>query len=564
VPTLDGTRILPSSYDFPAPAKEVLEIAASPGEYESASFVLRAGRGSIQGGQLIPGDLTSQEGNRIPARAMDLRVVKVWFQGRSAWVDIAKSAPRDFTQVLVPELLVKDDSLVRVDPTGGRNYLRMGPRAKGRYVWINPGVLATSEQVIPTAAEFPVRDEAELQPFDLAPESVKQFWITFHIPADAAPGQYTGSIHMTVGSTVLLDLPVRLNVHAFRLLSPGITYSVFYRAQLDPVRAGVGSEYRSADQIRLELEDLLAHGVVAPTMYQLPDRPVLLEASLAARRALGMNSDPLFYLGIQTTETFLGSSRREALRTISEKVPLVLDMARRYGFPGLYIYGRDEAEGMALAAQVDLWRAVHDAGGRMFVAGYSGAYDLVGDDLDTLVYYGQPTEREAQLWHSSGHTIFSYANPQSGPENPYLFRLNYGVVLWANNYNGAMPYAYQHCFGHCWNDVDHPIYRDHNFTYPTADGVVPTLAWEGLREAVDDMRYIRTLEARLATATSSTSAAAITAHQFLSDLRLHIRNGQGRPPKYNAGLAIDLDKVRRQVVTHINALDRHFDQEKER
>ena len=36
-------------------------------------------------------------------------------------------------------------------------------------------------------------------------------------------------------------------------------------------------------------------------------------------------------------------------------------------------------------------------------------------------------------------------------------------------------------------------YRDHVFAYPTSNGVIDTIQWEGWREGVDDTRYVATL-----------------------------------------------------------------------
>ena len=127
-------------------------------------------------------------------------------------------------------------------------------------------------------------------------------------------------------------------------------------------------------------------------------------------------------------------------------------------------------------------------------------------------------------------------------------------MLWANGYDGAMPYAYQHCFGSCWNDIDDPIYRDHIFTYPTADGVIDTLAWEGFREATDDVRYLTTLENLLSNVSTNTTAAADQARSFLSTLKATVLSKQTDSGKYNLNMDIDLDAVRDQVVGHIDAI----------
>jgi hypothetical protein len=57
-----------------------------------------------------------------------------------------------------------------------------------------------------------------------------------------------------------------------------------------------------------------------------------------------------------------------------------------------------------------------------------------------------------------------------------------------------MPYAFQAQFGSMWNDWDGLYYRTSSLAYPAADKPISTLAFEGLREAVDDVRYLTALE----------------------------------------------------------------------
>ena len=102
--------------------------------------------------------------------------------------------------------------------------------------------------------------------------------------------------------------------------------------------------------------------------------------------------------------------------------------------------------------------------------------------------------------------------------------------------------------------MDHPKYRDHNLTYPTADGVIDTLAWEGFREAVDDVRYLTTLEKLLSNVSTNSTPAADQARSFLSTLKTTVLSKQTHSGKYNLSMDIDLDAVRDQVVRHIDAI----------
>ena len=77
-------------------------------------------------------------------------------------------------------------------------------------------------------------------------------------------------------------------------------------------------------------------------------------------------------------------------------------------------------------------------------------------------------------------------------EQPEIYRRNFGLALWKSGYDGTMNYAYQHNFGDFYDDTDGD-FRDHVFAYPTVDGVIDTIQWEGFREGVDDVRYLTTL-----------------------------------------------------------------------
>jgi len=120
-----------------------------------------------------------------------------------------------------------------------------------------------------------------------------------------------------------------------------------------------------------------------------------------------------------------------------------------------------------------------------------------------------------------------------------------------------MDYAYQHSFGRPWNDFDDPTYRDHMFTYPTINGIVGTLAWEGYREAHDDNRYLATLQAAitsgLASGDPSRRAAAADARRYLDDLRTTVLSSLGTGPK-TADFPMDLYAMRKTVTDYISAL----------
>lgn len=548
--------VLPDTFPLPGERTSSVILRACRGEFEPASVVLRAQNLDMTRVILTATDLRSVNSNAfIPSKHVDLKIVKPWFQSYYGWNEIGKSKPEDFRQRLFPELLLNDDALVHVDVGEEKNYVRLGSDRGATYVWVNPKKLASPRQALYTAQDFPIKDAKTLQPFDLPRNTSKQLWITAFVPQGTPSGMYSGEIEIRSSGVLQGKITLNLTVYPFELVESKITHSIYYRAVLNEEKAVISSEYRTAAQMQEDLHDLLNHGVTNPTLYQPLSNPKHLSEALSLRQALGMNGGPLYYLGSQTTATFLGSHAARAETNLKNILSKITTTAQQYGYSSVYIYGKDEAQGADLSAQRRLWDVAHSLKTKVFVAGYGDAFGLVGNSLDLLVHAKQPSESEAQKWHEQGQKIFNYGNPQAGPENPFLFRLNYGLVLWANGYDGAMPYAYQHCFGSCWNDVDHSAYRDHNLTYPTADGVVDTLAWEGFREGVDDVRYVSTLEYLVNHAPAS-APTTDQAKNFLKELKDMILAKQANAGKYNQKMDIDLQAIRNQVVLLIDTLNK--------
>ncbi|NLC59554.1 MAG: hypothetical protein GX774_22170 [Armatimonadetes bacterium] len=514
---ITNDRLRTDLFPVPAPVGQALVLSGCPGEYESATaavFALQEVRGLRVSATALRGP-----GGTIPASAVDIRVVKCWFQaGQEIW-DLKH-------KTLVPELLLKDDALVRVDPEKGENYLRStAPDGTQTYLLCSG---PTSEHL---AAVRPI-DARRLQPVDVAARTLKQFWFTLRIPERAKPGVYTGAVRFQAGRG-RRELPLRVTVHPFSLAPSRLRYSIYYRGVLSPDgKPKITSEGKSEAQYRAELADMKAHGVLYPTNYQgidevgsaPPSPPRLggaggaatrrLRRMLEIRRQVGLPGGPFYNLGYGTG----AATDEKGLAELKEGVRRWLALLKPFGYDEVYFYGADEATGERLIAQRAAWRAVQEAGGKSFVAGYHGMFEAMGSLLNCAVLAGKPDPEEALKWHSVRSHVFCYAYPQVGNEEPETYRRNFGLVLWKAGFDGAMDYAYQHAFGHVWNDFDDQTYRDHNFTYPTVNGVVGTLQWEGFREAVDDVRYVTTLERAIARAPAARQAEAQEARRWLDAL----------------------------------------------
>ena len=473
---ISNENVLPKKFPVPGIVGTGLSLSACPGEYEPASFAIYGFKAlrdvTVTWGEAISGEFT------LPSSQIEVHIVKCWWQAGVGVADVKHPT-------LTPELLLKDADFVRVEDETKRNRLR--------------------DAVAPT-------DANELQPVSIPAGETQQFWVTVHLPDETSPGTYTGQMTLRMQNAPEMVMPFRLEVNPFTLEQPALRYSIYYRGRLaEDLEGSIGSKWKSPRQYSAEMRNLKAHGITHPTCHQDFDNAQLLDRAIELRTRAGIAVDPFYTLGLQTR----GYTSPKQLAALKDHVRSGLAQVHRHGIKELYIYGIDEASGEVLKNERPSFRAAHEAGAKVFAACASGAFELVGDLLDLAVHNGPFNPSEAKKWHSLEHSIFSYANPQVGVEEPETYRRNYGLALWKAGYDGAMNYAYQHNFGDIYVDDDHETFRDHVFAYPTVDGVIDTIQWEGFREGVDDVRYLTTLLKVIENATGDKEELASEAMEWV-------------------------------------------------
>ena len=200
-------KILSDSF-IPGYLSDDLSIAASPGEYEPASFVVHA-LSEIDSLELTATELKGANGS-LPPSSIDIKVVKCWYQGATAWLHFENhydpELPKHDQRVLVPELLLNDDSLIRVDYEKQENYLKVREWATDaeKYVWISK-----EEEFFPDFTGLSIKDSPTLLPLNIPAGTNQQFWVTVRVPEAASPGTYTGTIEMKAAGTELRELRLK-------------------------------------------------------------------------------------------------------------------------------------------------------------------------------------------------------------------------------------------------------------------------------------------------------------------------------------------------------------------
>lgn len=525
-----------------------IRITAAQGETEPALVRVLA-REALDGMHLAFPDFVHQfpangtEPATIPGDIVDVRERVWWYQsGHDVWQDVTGK------QYFVPEMLLHDGSLIRSDHATQTNEVRM---PNGTWVSLNENVTFSSRTPIANEA-FPFTDADAFVPQAMVPNEAMDLWMTLRIPTNVTPGTYRSLMELRDGNDTLEWIPFELDVLPFELAESPLEYSIYHRAVLheDHPNGTVSSEYRSEAQLLAEYRNLLDHGVTSPTVYQRwnDTNDSHLRAVLRLRAEAGLSTENLYYIGLGVNVANVSWR----LEPFAERVRALLNITNEFNITNVYLHARDEARSEALASQRGAMQVAHDNGAKVFVAGYrttpwrgAGNHEIVGDLQDLLVAAYRPSAKEAALWHADGHRIMSYESPQSAHEDPLLYRRAFGLLQWQEDYDGVMTYAYQDSMGSSWSDIDHTRMRSFNFAYPTVDGVLDTAQWEGVREAVDDVRYVATLNQAIEAAenaTGSTTPESALARQWLIELRAaHL--GQ-----------VDLTELRARTIGHIMQL----------
>jgi len=509
-----STKVLPFNYEIPAAPGNTLSITACRNEFEPASFVITAQK-DLSGINIIVPDLENARGNTIPADAIDVRLVKVWYQANENAITYTTG------RFLTPELLIKDDRLVNVDYATKTNYLKVTINGVEQYVDITD-----RHATFPSDAR--VQDAASLQPFSLKADENRQLWVTVHVPGSAPAGDYYGDMVISAPSQIPVVMNLSVRVLPFALEPSPLEYGIYNYGILgthDVTR----HSYRSPETLLIELQNMKDHGVLYPTLYQQDNGN--LDTALSLRDAAGLPKDKIYLIGVwEGHDSYIGSGSTPAeLAEIAATVKNMRNHTNAYGYKDTYFYGLDEVKGEELLSQRAAWQTVHANDGKIYAAGRGSELLKMGDVLDTGIAGSALNANQADLFHKRGLNILSYGNPQSGIENPEIYRKNYGFALWNAGYDGAMDFAYQFPYGkNIWNDYDDlsdgTLYRDHVFAYPASNGVIDTIQWEGFREGVDDTRYVGSLIKKEGSNTSAKTivSAGLSGNDDMTTIRTKV------------------------------------------
>lgn len=515
VPALSNVQYLPDQYPVDGTALCPLDIVMCRGEFEPGSLLLYSAK-DMDKVQLTVTDLKSKDGKVIPKADVDLKVIKVWYQNGNAWYNYFG----DFSHKLVPELLLNDENMVVVDRVKQENYLRVNYDFGTKYFWCS-----APEQIDPGFAQHrePVYDAKTLQPVKLIAGEFKQFFVTVKTTEKTAPGLYEGTI--SLGGR--MNVPVRVRVLPIVLPDPKTYYNTdydFYTMLYCVPGSGQyygtnGNDQALSDKVALaRFQNQSDHNVKYPLylgLWRGWEGYENVKNGIALAKKAGMKMDPFFEaFGCHATssvEAFLHQKRNAGIAKKAFKGLL--------GHTNLWPAGGEEPGYGRIVGARRNWKMVHDmdmhvmcnGGDRRNFSGYNDEFRVGG---------GFAQLKEADFMHRIKGRIGNYAGPHTGPENPDYMRRQHGLGLYKKDYDMMYNYGY-HEGG--WNDFHTNTYRNMNLVQYVRDGVIDTLAWEGIREGIDDIRYatcmLKLAEEAVATGKTDQVYAGKKAMQFLALLK---------------------------------------------
>ncbi len=483
------------------------------------SFAIRAGK-DLEGLTFTATDLRSGK-NVIKSSAVDIRIVAPWFRPFN-------SKPR-----LMNEILVHDPEFVTPIDAEQKNHYK--------------------------SDKFP-EDSKTLLPVTIPAGTNRQFYATVKIPARAMAGYYKGKLVGKTRNGVTISFDVRIEVLPFNLKPTPYAYGAYYRTyERSPEQKkteGVESPgtfpvYRTLDQMQAEFISMAEHGFNTAMFYEgTPTKTSdsawdfsKLEKLLSMAKKAGLVRSPFVWLGHGMhfmTYPYPGAptTPEEVVARINELVPAANKFCKDKGYPQPAFYGEDEASGDKLIGLRAGYSAATKAGGIVAAACNPTYYTEVGDALSLpIILGGGQTEagrRAIQASRKAGYECWTYNVPCTNmAASPSVYRRRYGLSLWKNGEQGAMPWELSGMLSYNF-DYEHQL---HAFAYPTVSGKpIDTIIYEAFREGIYDTRYMATLQYYLKQAKARKAAPELTA----------------KIDKWLASFSVndDLQKVRRQMADY--------------
>ncbi len=430
-----------------------LRIAAAIGECEPAAFLVY-GYKTLPGFSISISDFKDKKGNVIPRSIVDQK--RVAYLPRNGWNTIYYSN----VQQNVPDLLVNSETTCKLAP----------------------------------GMTMPKADAETIQPVTIVPNEAKHYWFTLKVPRNAKPGLYQATATASSSGTVIGEFPIQLRVYPFTLPAPKTNYD--RKRDFMAIIVGETTNLKAAGAARhkADLQNALEHNINYPVIQAACAND--LKTDLAIRKELGMDLKGAIAALYPDNGTLMTAPERNNSQPAEAALGTVNDVLAAFksaaGHTDFYFYGPTAKLCGSDEAAAEIWKELVKKGAKVITTGNSeAAYTLPTLDLLHARAY-DPDYLQAEKWHAMQGRLIS-CGKQLVVFNPDTMRRFFGITLYRENHDGFFLASFSGN-PNVWTQDRTGIYHRQNLSYPTASGKsVNTIAYEALREGLDDIRYITLL-----------------------------------------------------------------------
>ncbi|MDD5483362.1 MAG: hypothetical protein PHP98_06895 [Kiritimatiellae bacterium] len=471
----------PDSIPQPEEAGYEISAFAAPGQYAAAWFMVYGLKDIKALSIALDGDLKNAAGDSIGKDAVRVKHVKCWPQ---------RCSERGSGYYVIPELLENFDKI------------------------------------------------------DVAAETTEGFWLQVKIPAQTEPGIYRAELRIAPSNLPPATMIFRLEVMPFDLEQPDGIDWVMYSNLMERYRGGIyerpwtGHHYTEAE-LRRYLDDMKEYGITG--IWDMPwdsnrlegDKRVYNEFENAARTArlfketgftgpliLFLNPENVIldkkrgknmpdFLFDEMKDPAFQNEFKEYLKTID----LIVGMA---GVTNWYFQGTDEPHQNGADSdkmRKTLWelKLARAAGVKTFMTVYpldaaEKLFPYLNVDANSiLANTGNDCRKFTQLANRHNVDLCYIGAGVYGIQEGGLLPNRYlaGFLFYKTGARAHISWSWQYIKGTPWIDWDESDMRaapkNSIIAYPARnitsnEATISTLQWEGIREGIDDYKYIHTLK----------------------------------------------------------------------
>ncbi len=365
--------------------------------------------------------------------------------------------------------------------------------------------------------------------------SNQQFWLTINVPEDSRAGLYTGRVMLYVEDKLVYELPISLEVMGIKLAENKVKHMVYHSPYF--------RQYHKKPE--LVLRDMKEHGIVPIFYPHLLYRKSMLPKTSSGDVYIRLNDfehelQVFKQINPEAKIVFIGTippssvwRRLKGPEPIFQKPFKQFDetygrilrdyasLGRKYGLDIIFHFNDEPSNNLQKRRETFLCCKIARMNGLKTWSTYYIEVDkqlkLTPAEIVEGVNYLQPLSGYLDvfvypIWHVNANTPriveatnseMAYYTTYPGTSiRPIYNRFLHGIHAHATNCRYVVSYAYRDSLADPFDDMDcRPIcentigQNDYLLTYPSwNDDILPTIAYEALREGIEDSRLISTMQ----------------------------------------------------------------------